>query len=436
MSIRVAIVGAGPAGFYAADRLLRSGQDVTVELLDRLPTPWGLVRAGVAPDHPNIKAVSRVYEKTAALEGFHFHGNVEVGKEITHADLLAHHHAVIYAHGASNDRRLGIPGEELPGVVGATDFVSWYNGHPDAAELRIDLSGKRAVVVGNGNVALDVARMLTAPVAALAKTDIADHALAVLERSRIREVVVLGRRGPEQAAFTNPELLELAELTEADVIVDPADLDVPEAQPDPTATTTARRNVEILRDYASRPPSGRPKRIVFRFLASPVELLGAERVEAITIVRNELVAGDDGSLRSRPTDARETIAAGLLLRAIGYRGTPLEGVPFDERAGVIVNERGRVRDRPGEYAVGWVKRGPTGVIGTNKKDAQETVDVLLEDLAAGRLPERPPIDDTYEGWEMIDRHERELGEPAGRPRVKLTSVDDMVEVAESRLTKR
>jgi ferredoxin--NADP+ reductase len=447
MSIRVAIVGAGPAGFYAADRLLRSDQDVRVELLDRLPTPWGLVRAGVAPDHPNIKAVTRVYEKTAALEGFHFHGNVEVGSQLTHGDLIDHHHAVIYANGASRDRRLGIEGEDLPGVVGATDFVSWYNGHPDAAELHFDLSGKRAVVVGNGNVALDVARMLVLPRDELAVTDTADYAIDAIANAGIEEVVVLGRRGPAQAAFTTPELRELGELTQADVIVDPA-----EAELDPgsaawleQAHATNRKNVEVIQAYAQRTPSGKPKRVVLRFLRSPLEIRGdANGVTEIVVVRNELKAAEDGSMRAVQTDDTETISCGLVLRSIGYRGTAIDGVPFADHVATVANEGGRVIEPngtqlPGVYATGWIKRGPTGVIGTNKKCAYETVDHLLEDAAAGTLPE--PAKDAedferllheldavdYEGWGRIDEYERARGEEQGRPRVKLTSVAELLE---------
>jgi ferredoxin--NADP+ reductase len=447
MSIRVAIVGAGPAGFYAADRLLRSDQDVRVELLDRLPTPWGLVRAGVAPDHPNIKAVTRVYEKTAALEGFHFHGNVEVGSQLTHADLIDHHHAVIYANGASRDRQLGIEGEDLPGVVGATDFVSWYNGHPDAAELHFDLSGKRAVVVGNGNVALDVARMLVLPRDELAVTDTADYAIEEIANAGIEEVVVLGRRGPAQAAFTTPELRELGELTQADVIVDPA-----EAELDPgsaawleQAHATNRKNVEVIQAYAQRTPSGKPKRVVLRFLRSPLGIRGdANGVSEIVVARNELKAAEDGSMRAVQTDDTETISCGLVLRSIGYRGTAIDGVPFADHVATVAHEGGRVIEPngtqlPGVYATGWIKRGPTGVIGTNKKCAYETVDHLLEDAAAGTLPE--PAKDAedferlldeldavdYEGWGRIDEYERARGERQGRPRVKLTSVAELLE---------
>ena len=395
--LRVAIVGSGPAGFYAAGHLLKAKSHpdlcVQVDMFDRLPTPWGLVRAGVAPDHPNIKAVSRVYEKTAEHPEFRFYGNVELGRDLSHDDLTARYHAVVYAVGAQTDRRMGIPGEDLPGSWAATEFVAWYNGHPDFTELEFDLSAERAVVVGNGNVAADVARMLALTREELAQTDVADHALDVLADSNVREIVVLGRRGPAQAAFTNPELLELGEMTDADVFVDPGD-----AELDPlskafieseAAHATTKKNVDILSGYAAREPLGKRRRIVLRFLVSPVEILGSERVEGIRIVHNELAQGEDGALRPRATDITEELDCGLVFRSIGYQGTRIPGVPFDERSCTIPHERGRILERSGEYAVGWIKRGPTGIIGTNKRDAQETVDALLEDLDAGRCPRRP-----------------------------------------------
>jgi ferredoxin/flavodoxin---NADP+ reductase len=451
--LRVAVVGSGPAGFYAAERLLKAdGLTVEVEMFERLPTPWGLVRAGVAPDHPNIKAVTRVYEKTSKLPGFRFHGNVDVGRHVSHEELLGHHHAVLYASGSPTDRRLGIPGEDLPGSHAATEFVAWYNGHPDYSDLEFDLSAQRAVVIGNGNVALDVARMLALTPDELAKTDIADYALAALVSSKVEEIIVLGRRGPAQAAYTNPELRELGELEAADVIVDPKDVELDEHSQayleSDEADITVRRNVEIVTEYAHRPTSGRPKRLVLRFLASPLELLGEEHVEAVKVVRNELVLGDDGRLSAKPTDRVETIEAGLVMRSIGYRGMPLEGVPFDERRATLHNDGGRVTDPqtgqpvPGVYTAGWIKRGPSGVIGTNKKCAHETVALLLEDHAAGRLPEpggdagalskllveRQPELIDYEAWGAIDTHERTVGEPEGRPRVKLTQWDELVRI--------
>ena len=456
--IRIAVIGSGPAGFYAAGHLLKDS-NFEVDMIERLPTPWGLVRSGVAPDHPKIKSVTRIYEKTAAHPRFRYFGNVTFGEHISREELLRHYHAVVYATGSPSDRPLGIPGEDLPGSHAATEFVGWYNGHPDHNHLEVDLlSARRAVVVGNGNVALDVARMLVLGSEELAPTDTADHALAVLATSHVEEVVVLGRRGPAQAAFTNPELLELGELAEADVIVDQQELDRALAVEDELAMqdATARRNVEILRSYAAREPRGHPKRVVLRFLASPTALLADEhgRLGAVELVRNELVPAPGGGLRAQPTDERETIAAGLAFRAIGYRGIALPAVPFDERGGVIPNAGGRVHDqagetRLGEYVVGWIKRGPSGVIGTNKKDAQETVDAIFADLSANgsspaarhepeqpdaeaierQLRERRPSLVTYAGWEAIDRHERARGQAAGRPRVKVTSIEEMLEIA-------
>jgi ferredoxin/flavodoxin---NADP+ reductase len=472
--IRIAVIGSGPAGFYAAGHLLKAGADghsinIEVDMFERLPTPWGLVRSGVAPDHPKIKSVTRIYEKTAANPRFRYFGNVTFGVHVSRQELLAHYHAIVYATGSPSDRPLGIVGEQLPGSHAATEFVGWYNGHPDHTQLEVDLlSAERAVVIGNGNVAIDVARMLVLAPEELAPTDTADHALEVLGASHVNEVVIVGRRGPAQAAFTNPELLELGELADADVIVDQAELEraLAVADADAEADITSRRNVEILRDYASRTPKGHRKRIVLRFLLSPTALVADKhgRLGAVELIRNELVPASGGGLRAQPTDERETIPAGLAFRAIGYRGIPLPGVPFDERSAVIPNEGGRVLDPdsstplPGEYVVGWIKRGPSGVIGTNKKDAQETVDAMLADLASlsasnGSTPAqadsesvhlhptpgaaaieellrtRQPELVTYAGWEAIDRHERALGEPAGRPRVKLTSIEELLQVA-------
>lgn len=453
--LRVAIVGSGPAGFYAAEQLLRADHAaVEVDMIDRLPTPFGLVRAGVAPDHPKIKSVIRVYEKTAGRPGFRFFGNVEVGRDVSAAELRERYHALVCAYGTPTDRRLGIPGEELPGSHAATEFVAWYNAHPDFTDRRFDLSCERAVVIGNGNVAADVTRMLALTREELETTDTADHAIDPLADCGVQEIVVLGRRGPAQAAFTNPELRELGEMEDADVLVDPAEIELDplsrEFLDSEEADVTARKNVEILTEFSRRPRTGKRRVIALRFLRSPVEIVGDDRVEGIVVGRNELHRDESGALRPRDTGERETLECGLVLRSIGYRGTPLDGLPFDERRGVIANQGGRVLDpasgapQPGAYAVGWIKRGPTGVIGTNKKDAQETIDHLLEDLEAGRLPD-PPVGDrdaldellgerrpdhvTYEGWEAIDAAERERGEPQGRPRVKFTSVEEMVEVA-------
>ncbi|HET8975000.1 MAG TPA: FAD-dependent oxidoreductase, partial [Solirubrobacterales bacterium] len=396
--LRAAVIGSGPAGFYAAEALLRPEEpSVELDMFDRLPTPYGLVRAGVAPDHPKIKSVIRVYETTAARPGFRFFGNVEVGREVSVAELRERYHALIFAHGTPTDRRLGIPGEELAGSHSATEFVNWYNAHPDFAARSFDLSTERVVVIGNGNVAADVARMLALPREELEATDTAEHAIEALASSGVREIVVLGRRGPAQAAFTNPEVRELGELTRADVVVDPADMQLDPASrayvDSEDCEPTHRRNVEIFTEFSERAPAGRPQRIVLRFCCSPLEIRGDGRVESVLVARNEL-AERDGRIVARDSGEREEIAAGLVLRSIGYRGEPLEGVPFDEERGLIPNEAGRItapsgEKVPGLYAVGWIKRGPTGVIGTNKKDAQETVATLLADLEAGEIPAAP-----------------------------------------------
>jgi ferredoxin--NADP+ reductase len=446
---RVAVVGSGPAGFYATGQLLANDPPVEVDLFDRLPTPWGLVRFGVAPDHPNIKAVSRVFERIAGRPGFRFFGNVEVGRDLTHDELARCYDAVIYAVGSQADRRMAIPGEDLPGSWPATAFVAWYNGHPDFQGIPFDLSSDRAVVVGNGNVAVDVARMLALNADELAATDTTDEAIAAIIGSGIREILVLGRRGPAQAAFTTPELQELTELAGADLVVDAADLELDAASAAALAddTAIARRNVELLREVALRPPSGKPKTMRLRFCVSPIAILGDDHVEAVEIVRNALVEDAGGRIRAVPTDEREVIPCGLVLRSVGYRGTELPGVPFDGERATIRNADGRVLDEagtsiPGVYCTGWIKRGPSGVIGTNKKDASETVDLLLADGAAGLLGRQDDVDVadlltergvtpvTYAGWEAIDALERARGEEQGRPRVKLGEWAELLETAE------
>lgn len=450
--LRVAIVGAGPSGFYAAEHILKDAETHTqVDLFDRLPTPFGLVRGGVAPDHPKIKSVIRVYEKTAAREGFRFFGNVKVGHDVEVEDLERLYHAIVFTVGCETDRRLGIPGEDLPGSHAATAFVGWYNAHPDYCEEEFDLSHERAVVIGNGNVAMDVARMLALTDEELHRTDTADHAIEQLDRSGVREIVVLGRRGPAQAAFTNPEVKELGEMEDADVVVDPAEVELDPASrayiESDEADKTSRVNVEILEEFAQRQPSGKRKRIVLRFLASPVEIQGEGRAQKVVVGRNELVE-EGGTLRARDTGEREELECGLVLRSVGYTGIPIEGVPFDERRGLILNEGGRVLDshdsghRVGHYAAGWIKRGPSGVIGTNKKDALETVQHLLADVAEGRLlePQSPEPDAveallsergirfvSFEDWQAIDQAEVGRGEPHGRPRVKFVRVEEMLD---------
>ena len=438
MTARAAVIGAGPSGFYAAEQLLREG--IAVDLYDALPTPYGLVRAGVAPDHPKIKSVTRIYEKTAQHRDFRFFGGVNVGADVTREDLLDRYHAVVYAVGTSSDRRLGVPGEQRPGCVAAGEFVAWYNGHPSYADEAFDLSCSRAVVIGNGNVALDVARMLVLDPAELAPTDIADHAVAAFAGASVSEVVVLGRRGPAQASFTTPELRELGELRRADVAVDAAE--VARAGEPEDASPTVRRNLALLREFAARPAAGKSHGIELCFGRSPIEILGAGEEGRVTGVRVSVNRVEGGAAVS--TGDEEIIPCGLVIRAIGYRGRRLPGVPFDERRGLIRNDGGRVCEDgspcTGEYAVGWIKRGPSGVIGTNKKCAAETVAGLLEDLGRGRLDEPSATDGeaieawlrgrvpglvTWHGWQAIDAHERALGAPQGRPRVKLVRIAEM-----------
>ena len=446
--LRVAVVGSGPAGFYAAGHLLDAEEPVEVDMIERLPTPWGLVRLGVAPDHPKIKAVSKAFERIAAQPGFRFLGCVEVGRDLTHEDLVRLYDAVVYAVGAQSDRRMGIPGEDLPGSWSATEFVAWYNGHPDYQGVRFDLSGERAVVVGAGNVAVDVARMLALSPEEIRPTDTTDDAIEAILGSGIREIVLLARRGPAQAAFTTPELKELGELADADVVVDPADLELDAASEAALEhDTNARRNVEVLREYAARAPAGKRRTIRLRFAVSPVAIRGSERVEAIEIVRNRLVADESGRVTAEPTDEHETIPCGIVFRSVGYLGVELPGVPFDAARATIPNENGRVSEAPGVYCAGWIKRGPSGVIGTNKKDATETIDLLLEDARQAKLQRgdasatSETVDEllasrgvehvTYSGWEAIDAEERFRGEPHGRPRVKLVTWSELLDAARS-----
>ena len=452
--LRVAIIGAGPAGFYAADHLLKQ-DDVTVgvDLFDRLPTPFGLVRGGVAPDHQKIKNVSRVFDKVARNNRFCFFGNVELGTHVTVEDLRRYYHALLYATGAQTDRNLNIPGENLEGSHSATEFVAWYNGHPDYRNLEFDLSRERVAIIGVGNVAVDVARILCRTTEELARTDIADYALEALRESSVREVYMLGRRGPAQAAFTNPEIKELGELSGADVTVpeDEAELDALSADYlEEEGDRMTRKKVQIIQELAERPLEGRPRKLTLRFLVSPTEFLddGTGHVGGMRLVHNELYEADSGRLRPRGTDETETLPVDLVFRSIGYTGVPLPGVPFYERWGIIPNEAGRVLDAfegeqvVGEYVAGWIKRGATGVIGTNKPDAVETADSLLEDARQGRVlqPEHPehgaiaeliearqPDWFSYEDWLCLNEIEVARGEEQGRPRVKFTSIDEMVE---------
>lgn len=447
----VAIVGAGPSGYFAAAALLKfadqsvaaGGPDVRVDLLEMLPTPWGLVRSGVAPDHPKIKSISKTFEKTSTDPRFRFFGNITVGADVQADELADRYDAVIYAVGAQSDRALHIPGEDLAGSVAAVDFVGWYNAHPHFEDMSPDITSGRAVVVGNGNVALDVARILVTDPDVLANTDIADHALKALHDRGVQEVILLGRRGPLQSTFTTLELRELGELDGVDVVIDPADLaDISDEDAEAAGKIT-KGNIKVLRAYAHRELTPGHRRIVFRFRTSPIEIHGSDRVEEIVLGRNELVSDDSGRVVAKDTGERETLPVQLVVRAVGYRGVPVPGLPFDERSGTIPHSDGRVNDRAKEYVVGWIKRGPSGIIGTNKKDSQDTVDTLIADLEGAQLSEvgpahsddlvrwlveRQPLLVTDDHWQLIDAHERTAGEPHGRPRVKIANVAELLRI--------
>ncbi len=450
--LRVAIIGAGPAGFYAAESLLKQ-QDLvcSVDFFNRFPTPFGLVRDGVAPDHQSIKSVTRIYDRIAADPRVRYFGNVTFGTDILHEDIKRYYDQVVYAVGAQSDRRMGIAGEDLAGSFPATVFVGWYNGHPDYRDVQFDLSCERAVVVGNGNVAMDVTRILSVSPDELAKTDIADYALDALRQSKVREVVVLGRRGPAQAAFTNAEIKEFGQIEGVDIIVDAADMELDEHSEAALADNkVAAKNVETLRSYLFRSRNPAHRRIHLRFLTSPVELIGDNgKVTAVKVERNHLVLDDNGALRSKGTGQFETFDAGLVLRSVGYRSVPLKGVPFDDYTYTIANVAGRVvnvadgEPVSGEYVVGWAKRGPSGVIGTNKPDSVATVNAMLEDISslAGisddqrdpmlieqMLQERHINYVSYAQWKLLDSYEVAQGAEYGRPRVKVTRVSDMLEV--------
>jgi ferredoxin--NADP+ reductase len=448
--LRVAVVGSGPAGFYAAGALLDAEVPIEVDIIERLPTPWGLVRLGVAPDHPKLKSVSRAFERIALKPGFRFFGNIEVGRDLSHGDLVELYDAVIYAFGAQTDKRLGIPGEDLQGSWSATEFVAWYNGHPDYQELPFDLDVDRAVVIGNGNVALDVARMLALTPEELAPTDTTDPAIEAIGTSTIEEILIVGRRGPAQASWTTQELKEMGELAGADVVVDAQELELdPNSEAALEHDTNARRNMDVLREFAARAPTGKPGTLRFLFFRSPVAIHGDGKVEEIELVRNRLEE-QNGRLVAVPTDEHETLECGLVFRSVGYRGVGLPDVPFDERRGTILNEGGRVVGDEGRplarvYCAGWIKRGPTGIIGTNKKDASETVARLVEDVEQGRLTHRESATADaletlladrgvravlYSGWTSIDELERAAGEKLGRPRVKLRSWEELLDAAE------
>ncbi|MFZ9857800.1 MAG: FAD-dependent oxidoreductase [Roseiflexaceae bacterium] len=451
----VAVVGAGPAGFYAIESLLKGDAHVRVDIIERLPTPFGLVRSGVAPDHQSIKGVTRIYDKLMADPRVRFFGNVTVGSDITHDELLAHYDQIIYAVGAQSDRKMGIPGEELVGSAPATSFVGWYNGHPDYRDAQFNLEHERVVVIGNGNVAMDVTRILMAPIAELATTDMADHAIDSLRQSQVKQVVMLGRRGPVQAAFTTPELKEFGDLHGVDVYLDAEDFVLdPASEAQLANDKVATRNMDVMRQYLERTPEGLDRSIHMRFMWSPVQILGENgRVTGVVIERNRLVDDGNGSVRAEGIGDRQTIACGMVLRSVGYRSVALAGVPFDERRGLFPNVDGRLTDGPGgtvlprTYVVGWAKRGPSGIIGTNKPDSVATVNSMkadwegLSDLAAvhrdgstvaALIASRIAQVVDYASWQAIDAHEIAMGAPQERPRVKLTRVADMLDVAKQR----
>jgi ferredoxin/flavodoxin---NADP+ reductase len=458
--LRIAIIGSGPSGFYAAEYLQKQALNIEIDMYERLPTPFGLVRGGVAPDHQKIKNVTKVYDRIAQHPKFRFFGNVTFGKDISRADLQTHYHAVIYTVGSSTDKKLDIPGEDLAGSFPATEFVGWYNAHPDYRHLDFDLSVEAVAVIGVGNVAMDVTRILARSQTELNETDIAAYAQEALANSNIKRIYVMGRRGPAQAAFTNPEIKELGEMTEADIIVLQRDVELD----DPSKAYLASdevdkkdiRNVEILREFAQRAPTGKPRQIIMRFLTSPVEIIGTDKVEAIKVVRNELYTDERGNVRPRETEETEIIPVGLVFRSVGYMGVPLPDVPFYEKWGTIPNKEGRVlkafgsdEQQIGDYVAGWIKRGPSGVIGTNKPDSVETVQRLLEDVEAGKhwtpdsnaaamlalIKARKPDFVTYQDWLMIDQIEIERGQAQGRPRLKFTDVSEMLSaLAEAKRT--
>lgn len=437
--LRVAVIGSGPSGLYAAEALLKSDVPVSVDVFDRLATPYGLVRYGVAPDHQKIKSVTAQYQKILEDARVRFLGHVEFGRDLTREDLRRFYDAVVYAVGASSDRNLGIPGEDLEGSMSATEFVAWYNGHPDAEAREMVLTAKGVAVVGVGNVAVDVTRILAKTVRELRVTDIADHALSALERSHVTDIYVLGRRGPLQAKFTTKELRELGELEDADVIVKPEEVAVSDEDLAGVTDNIVKKNVEVLQEFARRTPSGKSRRIHLRFFVSPVEATGAQRVETLKIERNKL----DENGGAVGTGEFETLDVQMVLRSVGYKGVPLPSVPFDARKGVIPNDGGRVLEgeRPsvGEYVAGWIKRGPSGVIGTNKADSVATVKLLLEDLTQLPLAEQPSpeaVTDflaskdvdfvTLHEWLALDTHEKTRGEAQGRPRVKVVRREELL----------
>jgi ferredoxin/flavodoxin---NADP+ reductase len=445
--VRIAIVGSGPSGFYATEALFRSQPVVLVDMFERLPSPFGLVRSGVAPDHPKLKQPIQVYQRIADTPQFRFFGNVTVGRDISVGELQACYHAVVFTCGAETDRKLGVAGEDLPGSHTATEFVGWYNGHPDYRDRAFDLSHETAVVIGQGNVAVDVCRILSKTVDELKHTDIAEHALEALAESKIRSIYMIGRRGPAQAKFTHTELRELGELAECDPVVDPGDLELNPASRTELEDRSNRvqiKSYEVLKAFASRPPPTRRRRCYIQFLKSPIELKGEVKLECVVLMRNRL-EGEPSHQVASETGETEELACGVLFRSIGYRGVPIAGVPFDQRRGVFPNRDGRIvegeRTVSGLYTAGWIKRGPTGIIGTNREDSVATVNALLADLPSLEGAAKPGAEGVmtilqgrsvrvvgYADWQQIDAAEVKRGAAVDKPREKFTRVQEMLAV--------
>ena len=455
--LHVAIIGAGPAAFYAANELLKQKDFYThVDMFERLPTPYGLVRGGVAPDHQKIKNVTKIYRRIASLSHFQYWGNVTFGEDICVEELLCRFDSIIYAAGAQSDRKMGIPGENLTGSYSAVEFVGWYNGHPDYRDLTLNLSVEQAVVIGVGNVAIDVARILAKTPEELANTDIPDYALEALKTSQIKDIYVIARRGPVQASYTPIELREMLKLEETVAIVDPEALKLDTASQHILGNTNQkdiRRNMEILQEMAKNTGQKKSKRLHFMFHYSPVKLNETHsRVSGIKLVKNQLIQVGE-QIKAKPTDELKTLPAGLVFRSIGYEGVALPNVPFDEKKGIIPNHHGRVIDNqtekihPREYVVGWMKRGPSGVIGTNKPDAVETVRLLLEDYKSqyaepsefstpeaigGWLHSKEIAFVTFDDWQILDRYEMDSGSKKGKPREKITLVAEMLSIIQQK----
>lgn len=444
-SLRVAIVGAGASGIYAAEALLKQDISVVINIFESLPAPYGLVRYGVAPDHPKIKSVTKLYDRILANEQVYYFGNVTLGKNIYYKDLKTHFDAIIYATGAITDRQLNIPGEDLAGSLSATEFVAWYNGHPDFVNLKPNLNISSVAVVGMGNVALDVCRILAKTPEELTDTDISDQALSLLKTSQVQDIYMLGRRGPAQAKFSSKELRELVTLTNAEVLVNPQELErVPK-----NLDNTAKANLKILQDLVNQPAQNKPRRLHLRFFVSPKGLLGNNQVQSVKLEKNRLLA-QNGYLNAVGTGVYETLPAGMVLRSVGYKGKALEGVPFNEQRGIIPNQEGRVLTLAGEsvlgeYCTGWIKRGPKGVIGTNKADSVQSVKQLLADidkLPSAEISDQPAVNElltlrganyfSFADWQYLDQLERQAGEAQKRPRIKFTDVKEMYNLCQQK----